>query len=89
MESGFSFMILLLFVKCKAVEKFPTDCFLPYFPRNYVAYHLDESQTINIDGKLEELAWREVARTEEFVGMQVEICHLESPSNLRTKDFNG
>lgn len=49
---------------------FPQECVLP-FPRAYVAYHLGEGETINVNGKLDERAWDMVGWTEDFVGKVV------------------
>ena len=37
-------------------------------PNAYIAYQLEPSDTITIDGKLNEKEWIEVASTENFVG---------------------
>jgi len=45
-------------------------------PLSYVAYKLAASQTISVDGKLDDSAWSEVSWTEEFKDIQ-------GPSMLR------
>ena len=62
--------------RCRAVS-----CDLPV-SRTYVVYHV-AADVIRVDGLLEEEAWKEVAWTEEFVGMyyvmtvwQLRILHV-------------
>ena len=45
-------------------------CVLP-FPKSYVAYHLDPNESLEVDGKLEEDAWLEVAWTDPFIGTKL------------------
>ena len=58
------------------VEKNPTQCIQDQskcntykLPRNYVAHHLNGRQ-INIDGRLDEEAWREVPWTKNFTDIR-------------------
>lgn len=46
---------------------YPSECVLP-FPRSYVVYHLDEQESIDVDGKLDDKAWAHVSWTEDFIG---------------------
>ena len=46
---------------------YPVECVLP-FPRSYVVYHLDDQESIDVDGKLDDKAWTRVAWTEDFIG---------------------
>ncbi|XP_078000759.1 uncharacterized protein LOC144453360 [Glandiceps talaboti] len=39
-------------------------------PKTYVAYHLQGGDTIKIDGKLDDEAWKEVASTDRFIDIQ-------------------
>ena len=58
---------LVLVVFFQRANCFPSDCVLP-FPRSYVVYHLDEQESIDVDGKLEDKAWTRVSWTEDFIG---------------------
>ena len=50
----------------------PAECVLP-FPRSHVVYHLDEQESIDVDGKLNDKAWTRVSWTEDFIG-DVTLC---------------
>ena len=43
-------------------------------PKSYIAYQLEPSDTITIDGKLNEKEWIQVASTENFVGRYNITC---------------
>ena len=58
---------LVLVVLFKRANCFPSECVLP-FPRSYVVYHLDEQESIDVDGKLDDEAWTRVSWTEDFIG---------------------
>ena len=58
---------LLVVFSQQAINCYPSECVLP-FPRSYVVYHLDEQESIDVDGKLDDKAWNRVSRTEDFIG---------------------
>lgn len=60
-------LMLVLFGFVRLSSSVPKECLLP-FPRSYVAYSLKEHEKIDIDGKLDEDAWKNVGWTEEFIG---------------------
>lgn len=60
---------LVLVVFFQRANCFPSECVLP-FPRSYVVYHLDEQESIDVDGKLDDKAWTRVSWTEDFIDIQ-------------------
>ncbi|KAK3749458.1 hypothetical protein QZH41_013436, partial [Actinostola sp. cb2023] len=67
--SGKVIIAWLFFVCIRLSCSIPQQCLIP-FPQSYVAYSLTEHETIQVDGKLEEDAWRNVGWTEEFLDIQ-------------------
>lgn len=61
---------LLVVFSQQAINSYPSECVLP-FPRSYVVYHLDEQESIDVDGKLDDKAWNCVSWTEDFIGEHV------------------
>mmetsp|Transcript_16031 Transcript_16031/g.22487 ORF Transcript_16031/g.22487 Transcript_16031/m.22487 type:complete len:424 (-) Transcript_16031:303-1574(-) len=57
------------------------------YPRQYVAYKLEEGKPISIDGRMDEEAWSEVGYTETFVDISTEIKpRLDTRTKIRWDD---
>lgn len=63
--SLFSTWVLVVF--SQRASCYPSQCVLP-FPRSYVVYHFDKQESIDVDGKLDDIAWTRVSWTEDFIG---------------------
>jgi len=72
-------LVLFFFVFARLLSAVPEKCLLP-FPRTYVAYSLKEHELIDIDGKLDEDAWKNVAWTEDFIGKRSFLSCSFKPS---------
>ena len=69
-RSGIIYWVVILVLQplLPWISCFPSECYLT-FPRSYVAYHLSDRDSIDVDGKLDESAWKGVSRTEDFIGI--------------------
>eukprot|EP00466_Bigelowiella_natans_P012104 jgi/Bigna1/34803/e_gw1.7.56.1 len=57
------------------------------YPRQYVAYKLEEGKPISIDGRMDEEAWSEVGYTETFVDISTETTpRLDTRAKIRWDD---
>ena len=65
--SFLSTWVLVVFFQRANCYPWRGECVLP-FPRSHVVYHLDEQESIDVDGKLDDEAWTRVSWTEEFIG---------------------
>lgn len=67
MNAANHLLFFMCFVFVPRTSSLPEECLLP-FPRSYVSYSLKAHETIDVDGRIDEDAWKNVGWTEEFIG---------------------